>query len=61
MRQDGFSEFWDECAFEKIEQEGSAYLIHMSCEDQETRVHFTLNEEYKIVDGRLVVTLIPEI
>jgi hypothetical protein len=66
MRKEGYTEFWDECAFDKIEQEGSAYLVHMRCEAQSEGggggigIFWTLNIEYKIVDRLLVATIIPE-
>jgi hypothetical protein len=66
VRKEGYTGFWDECVFDKIEPEGSAYLVHMRCEAQSEGggggigIFWTLNVEYKIVDGRLVVTMIPE-
>jgi hypothetical protein len=35
IRKDGYSEMWDECVFDKIEQETHvSYLVHARCEAQ---------------------------
>lgn len=66
ITQEGYGEMWDECVFNKIEQEArDTYLVHTRCEAQAEGekvgigIFWEENLEYQIVNGQLVVTTIP--
>ena len=67
IQQDGYSELLEDCIYDKIEQENTnAFLVHTHCEEKAEGDHtsvikvYTQNLEYKIIDGRLVVIVVPE-
>jgi hypothetical protein len=67
VRPYGWDEVWDHCPFTKVEKEpNGAYLIYSYCEmlaegdGHGIGQYFSEHFEYRMEDGQLVVTQIPE-
>ena len=67
IRPDGWSEMWDNCPFTKVEKEpNGGYLIYSYCEilaegdGHGIGKYFSEHSEYRLEDGLLVITKVPE-
>jgi hypothetical protein len=68
VRPDGWNEVWDNCPFTNVTEEtNGAYLIYSQCEilaegdGHGLGRYFTVNMEYQIINGQLVVRSVPEL
>jgi hypothetical protein len=66
VRPDGWEEMWDNCPFTTIEKSPGGYTIYSRCEmlaegdGHGIGQYFTVHMEYRLEDGQLVVTELPE-